>query len=696
MRPVGQEQPVRHRLLRRHRTEPAAHLRRQWNLRAGPAHRLLALPLRSGCLHRYLQERQRLRSRQLLRVQQWRDGRDLRTEEQRPDLQRGQRLPIGQLRGRRLLRERLPRGLPELRPARLARPMHRGGSRLARPARHLRRQGRQLLRPERTLRRQGLLPNLPDRDDLRSFHLHAGDVHGSTNLQCGRPVRAPTVTGVQSLHLQRATCFGSCTQDSECVAPATCVNGSCGKKLPGSQCSSAGECQSGFCAQGVCCNSACTGDCQACAFFRQRGQVHGGPRWPRPDGEVSVQRQLHLRPDGRLPGWGVRVLLRHDRLQGSQLRWRILADPRVLLRRSRELRVPVPEQLVRQLHLRQRQLSLQLPERQQLCATHHLREQFLRDEAERRHLRQQLPVYQRHCTSEGVCCNSACTDGSSGLCMSCKVANRVGTCSPVPSGQSDPKQGCKASGCSNSGWCDGNGACAPAPTSTACGTAGCSSTDNHTLNNVPYCDGKGNCSTPSTTPCAPYQCSGSSCLSTCTLAHLASDCVRRDVHPDLRQRVHLRHPGRDGKTCLGDSDCTAITAWAVSVARAIVVGLFQLVIARAPPAPPTTAHAYNARLPPARRRGARRLTRPRVMTGMRVPREMRAREVNARGRQLHARPATSVTWLGRAAQAREPALTHCARWYAVQCWSCLHLRRHMPVRYLYSRAREGWEHGVRD
>jgi len=67
-------------------------------------------------------------------------------------------------------------------------------------------------------------------------------------------------------------CGQSCSSDNDCISPNTCLNGSCGPKPQGSNCSSANQCQSGFCAQGVCCDNACSGvQCKACNLQGSRG-----------------------------------------------------------------------------------------------------------------------------------------------------------------------------------------------------------------------------------------------------------------------------------------------------------------------------------------------------------------------------------------------------------------------------------------
>lgn len=58
----------------------------------------------------------------------------------------------------------------------------------------------------------------------------------------------------------------------------------------------------------------------------------------------------------------------------------------------------------------------------------------------------------------GVCCNSRCVGG----CMSCALEGKVGTCSPVAAGSSDPHSGCANQGigsCGHNGLCNGTGGC---------------------------------------------------------------------------------------------------------------------------------------------------------------------------------------------------------------------------------------------
>lgn len=65
-------------------------------------------------------------------------------------------------------------------------------------------------------------------------------------------------------------CRTSCTVNGDCVAGFDCASGVC-KKSQGQTCSLNNECASAFCVDNVCCNSACSGVCQACSAAKNGG-----------------------------------------------------------------------------------------------------------------------------------------------------------------------------------------------------------------------------------------------------------------------------------------------------------------------------------------------------------------------------------------------------------------------------------------
>src|SRR5439155_6711573 len=62
-------------------------------------------------------------------------------------------------------------------------------------------------------------------------------------------------------------CKTSCSSSTDCIAADYCSGVNCvPRQTNGSPCSRPEQCQSNYCIDGVCCNGACTGQCQACSL----------------------------------------------------------------------------------------------------------------------------------------------------------------------------------------------------------------------------------------------------------------------------------------------------------------------------------------------------------------------------------------------------------------------------------------------
>jgi len=82
-------------------------------------------------------------------------------------------------------------------------------------------------------------------------------------------------------------CPTSCVADAACAVNYYCAaNGMCeARKAQGQPCTSPGSCTSNFCIDGVCCNAACSGQCEACDVTGAIGlcsAVSGPPHTMRP------------------------------------------------------------------------------------------------------------------------------------------------------------------------------------------------------------------------------------------------------------------------------------------------------------------------------------------------------------------------------------------------------------------------------
>jgi hypothetical protein len=78
-------------------------------------------------------------------------------------------------------------------------------------------------------------------------------------------------------------CLTACATVADCAGRGPCTNGTCGKKAVGTACADLTECDSGFCAQGVCCATACTGNCMSCGLTGSAGTCT-----PQPAGVLSA------------------------------------------------------------------------------------------------------------------------------------------------------------------------------------------------------------------------------------------------------------------------------------------------------------------------------------------------------------------------------------------------------------------------
>jgi MYXO-CTERM domain-containing protein len=86
-------------------------------------------------------------------------------------------------------------------------------------------------------------------------------------------------------------CAGPCKADAGCAQGQYCSAGMCVGKLGNSAvCATDGQCTSAHCVDGVCCNTACDGQCQSCDQAGSQGTctaVAGAPRNGRPACEGS-------------------------------------------------------------------------------------------------------------------------------------------------------------------------------------------------------------------------------------------------------------------------------------------------------------------------------------------------------------------------------------------------------------------------
>ena len=116
---------------------------------------------------------------------------------------------------------------------------------------------------------------------------------------------------------------------------------------------------------------------------------------------------------------------------------------------------------------------------------------------------------------DGVCCSTACT----GTCQACTFALTGvtnGTCASITPGTLAPVGQCAvALPCGNDGNCAAGGVCEQEPAIMACGGTCTDGATTSSETALAMCSGTGTCS-GATTSCGAYKCSGTICGTTCT------------------------------------------------------------------------------------------------------------------------------------------------------------------------------------
>ena len=129
--------------------------------------------------------------------------------------------------------------------------------------------------------------NAPNTTPCGATTCEAGGVQGLLCNGAGQCLDSPA-TPCDPYLCMAGACLTTCATDAECATNAFCstVAGVClAKQSNGASCGTGTECESGLCVDGVCCNDACTGQCEACDVAPNTGScspVVGDPRGTRP------------------------------------------------------------------------------------------------------------------------------------------------------------------------------------------------------------------------------------------------------------------------------------------------------------------------------------------------------------------------------------------------------------------------------
>ncbi len=316
-----------------------------------------------------------------------------------------------------------------------------------------------------------------------------------------------------------AACAGNCTVDTDCQGGAKfCSAGLCKDKIvDGAVCSKGSDCVSGNCVDGVCCNSKCDGQCEACDNVGAVGSctaVTGAPHNARAqcasDGTACGGACDGVKKDGcAFPGAAV------------ECRAASCANATATLAATCVGTGSCPP-------VQQQSCGAFTCDPSGLCAGdctvdgdcqpgNFCSGGICKGKVEDGKDCQSAGQCASGVCADGVCCATACD----GQCQACNLPGKLGICSAVAGAPHAGKQACTGSGPCGA-TCDGtNGlACAFPGAATTCGAATCAG---GVATSAPLCDGAGKCGSPTQKSCGNFACgTNGACKATCSTA---ADCA---------------------------------------------------------------------------------------------------------------------------------------------------------------------------
>lgn len=317
----------------------------------------------------------------------------------------------------------------------------------------------------------------------------------------------PAPTACDPNKCNGARCADSCTNNQSCVAPAQCLNGSCGTKPDGQTCAQASECSSGVCAQGVCCGTACAGSCMACNVEGQKGVCVPVPSGGAdPAGACKDQKPTSCGANGMCDGFGAcakyptgTTCAAESCTAGAYTGAGVCDGAGTCNRPKETLCAPY------------------MCNGNSACFGSCTTNTQCAGGAVCTNGSCGKKALGAGCTADSECAGGHCVDKTCcavavcGTCQSC--ANPSGACTNVANNVADPDT-CKADGttCGVSGKCDGKGVCKDADKGIACGSTTCNAAGTGEVHKE--CSGGGACA-ETVKDCGTYACSGNACLTSC-------------------------------------------------------------------------------------------------------------------------------------------------------------------------------------
>jgi hypothetical protein len=338
-----------------------------------------------------------------------------------------------------------------------------------------------------------------------------------TNAQVCNGAGACRANGTSSCGLfacNGAACATSCTSDADCFGSAHCAGSTCVADLDaGAACARASQCKSGFCTDAVCCDKACTGDCEACTAAKKGSGTDGTCAPVAADTDPKDRcgadpTPLSCAADGMCDGAGAcHTYAKKGTPCGATTCTSGAVSGKTCNGAGTCDTATTPCALYS-------------------CGTGACRASCTADAD---------CVVDAYCTSsgacvpkqrvgqactesrqcekgfcvDGTCCESACT----GQCEACGESGSEGRCTPVTGAPRGKRTACVGDAAVCGGTCDGTNpvACKYAPTTKSCGSSCAAGRETESS-----CDGLGLCAVGKPRDCSPLICADDmSCATTC-------------------------------------------------------------------------------------------------------------------------------------------------------------------------------------
>jgi uncharacterized repeat protein (TIGR01451 family) len=355
----------------------------------------------------------------------------------------------------------------------------------------------------------------------------AGACPAASTVACAPYVCGPTA------------CLGGCATDGDCVSGDYCAGGFCQpRKDDGTACSTTDECRSGSCVDGLCCDTACTGQCEAC-------NLEGAPGTCSPVSGVPAGGRPLCADDGSGCGGAC------DGTHGLACAYPTTAcrdasceDGVATLAASCDGAGSCPPELTEGCApyvCGATACNGTCAADQDCVAGQYCSGGICADQrADGATCDLDTQCQDGHCV-DGLCCDTSCT----GQCQACNLPSARGTCSPVTGAPVGGRAACADDGSGCGGACDGTHGLACAYPASSCRDASCSG---GVATVAAACDGAGRCPAPEQQACAPYLCGGAACAGNCTAD---GDCTAGDW---CSAGVCVPR-GAPGASCGGNHEC---------------------------------------------------------------------------------------------------------------------------------------------